>query len=89
MIVLTKEQRDLFLSLKLRVIVDLLASGVDYVPIEAKGDLWILPDVILADARFAKMKLELDKTGEFDKYEQREMDESELKQIEINGRTKL
>ena len=67
MIVLTKKQRELFLTIKESVIDDLLKNNVDYVPVEAKGDLWILPEEVLADARFEKLKNELVKAGEFDK----------------------
>lgn len=81
MIILTKLQRDLFLTIKETVINELLSNHCDFVPVEAKGNLWILPDEVLADSRFDKMKVELDKTGEFDKYEKREMDKPELKDI--------
>lgn len=83
MIVLTKEQRELFLTIKESVTDDLLKNNVDYVPVEAKGDLWILPDEVLVDARFEKLKNELVKAGEFDKYEKREVDKSELKDPEL------
>lgn len=85
MIVLTKKQRELFLTIKESVIDDLLKNNVDYVPVEAKGDLWILPEEVLADARFEKLKNELVKAGEFDKYEKREVDKSELKDFELEG----
>lgn len=79
MIILTKTQRDLFLTTKEGVINDLLANGADYIPIEAKNNKWILPDEILLDGRFGKVKTELDKIGEFDKYEKRTFALSELK----------
>lgn len=83
MIVLTKEQRELFLAIKESVIDDLLKNNADFVPVEAKGDLWILPEEVLADKRFSKLKNELDKIGEFDKYQKREFDKSEEKDPEV------
>lgn len=83
MIVLTKEQRDLFLIIKESIVDELLKNNVDFIPVEAKGDLWILPNEVLLDVRFEKLKNQLIKAGEFDKYEKREVDKSELKDFEI------
>jgi len=79
MIILTETQKNLFLTIKQSVINELLASGADYIPVEAKSGKYILPDEVLLDSRFEKIKAELAKAGEFDKYEKREMNKSELK----------
>ncbi len=78
MIVLTKEQKDLFLETKKEFQQELLANGVDFVPVEAKGDLWILPNEVLADDRFSKLKLELFDNGKLGSVSIREVDKTEL-----------
>jgi len=79
MIVLSKSQRELFLVVKDAIKDELLKNHVDYEPVEIKDGSFILPDEVLLDDRFEKLKLELNKSGEFDKYEKREVDKTELK----------
>lgn len=78
MIVLTKEQKDLFFQIKVKYQEELLLKGIDFIPIEIKGNLWILPNEILSDERFNIIKQELKDIKEFDKYTIREINSIEL-----------
>lgn len=77
MIILTEEQKDNFLKIKESIQEELESQGADYIPIETKVG-WCLPDEILSDIRFEKLKNILEEKGEFDKYEKREIDVKEL-----------
>jgi hypothetical protein len=78
MIVLTNKQKEEFLEFKKSIQAELNANCCDFIPIEIKGDLWILPDEVLLDPNFSKLKeLISDKN-----YEKREVLETEFKTIE-------
>lgn len=59
MIVLTKEQKNLFLDTKKKYREKLLQNNVDFIPIEIKGGFWVLPEEVLKDERFLDLKSEL------------------------------
>lgn len=81
MIVLTKEQKDLFLDIKKEFQGVLNSRNVDLVPIEIKGNLWILPS--LDDERYSELKFVLIKDGLFQKFQERNVDASEFIQYSI------
>jgi hypothetical protein len=76
MIVFSKDKKDLFLEYKKQYSEILKSRNVDLVPIEIKGNLWILPEQVLTDERFLEFNDYLSKE------EVREVKQEEL--ITIN-----
>jgi hypothetical protein len=73
MIILTIAQKNAFNILKENYRAKLNSKSVDIIPIEAKNDVWILPDSVLTNPAFADLYSELNI------YPKRNIDKSELK----------
>lgn len=83
MIVLTKKQNDIFLEFKKPYLENMLANGIDVIPVAIKNDLYILPEAVLDDERLSELKQALINEDMLSKVEIREVKEDEFLNTEI------